>query len=350
MTDNSRRVEREHVEALKASRKRLLIAADAARRKIERDLHAGVQQHLVALAVNLQLAGALTDSDPAAARALLEEWGATSSMRSTRRRSSRSGSIRRCSTRLISPLRCVQPPQRRGPRLRRLADGDSFPPEVAGDGYWCWLEVLDHTSPGRTRRSPCERRTEPSRSRSPRRATARAGLEHLAIASRRSAAALTIAVRAWPRHPRLRLASTRAMTLGALREVEDHGLDPLVHRRLPRQPELQEDRVDHLLDRPSRSGQSASAIAALFLPSAISRSTSRSRGVSWPSGDSSPRAVSATSASTTLGSITEPPAATARIAPASCSRSVDTLLEEIARAARCRPPGARARTSGSRTG
>ena len=47
----------------------------------------------------------------------------------------------------------------------------------------------------------------------------------------------------------------------------------------------------------------ASAIAALFFPSAISRSTSRSRGVSWLSGECSLRLPSATSASTTLGSI-----------------------------------------------
>jgi len=65
----------QQIEALKASRKRLLIAADGERRQIERRLHNGVHQQLVALAVNLQLAGALTDSDPVAARRLLEEMG-----------------------------------------------------------------------------------------------------------------------------------------------------------------------------------------------------------------------------------------------------------------------------------
>src|SRR5206468_2758519 len=73
MTDNSRKVAGGQVEALNASRKRLLLAADAERRRIERDLHEGVQQQLVALAVNLQLAGELTDSGPAAARTLLAE-------------------------------------------------------------------------------------------------------------------------------------------------------------------------------------------------------------------------------------------------------------------------------------
>ena len=45
------------------------------------------------------------------------------------------------------------------------------------------------------------------------------------------------------------------MTLRALGQVEDHGLDPLVHRRLPAEPELQEDRVDHLLNRPFRQNE-----------------------------------------------------------------------------------------------
>ena len=67
---------------------------------------------------------------------------------------------------------------------------------------------------------------------------------------------------------------------------------------------------------------SASPMAALFFPSAISRSTSRSRGVSSLSGESSARAFSATNASTTLGSMTEPPAATAWMAPTSWSRSL----------------------------
>jgi signal transduction histidine kinase len=52
---------------------RLTAAADAERRRIERDLHDGPQQDLVALAVNLQLARQLADSDLAAAKSLLDE-------------------------------------------------------------------------------------------------------------------------------------------------------------------------------------------------------------------------------------------------------------------------------------
>ena len=63
------------VAELHASRKRLVQAADTERRTIERDLHEGVQQHLVGLAVNLQLARQLADTDRAAAKELLEEMG-----------------------------------------------------------------------------------------------------------------------------------------------------------------------------------------------------------------------------------------------------------------------------------
>jgi signal transduction histidine kinase len=58
---------------LRASRARVVAAADAERRRIERDLHDGAQQHLVALAVNLRLARVLAESDPIGARAVLEQ-------------------------------------------------------------------------------------------------------------------------------------------------------------------------------------------------------------------------------------------------------------------------------------
>jgi signal transduction histidine kinase len=53
-----------------ASRKRLAGAADGARRKIERDLHDGAQQRLVALRVKLELARESLEHDPAAAEAV----------------------------------------------------------------------------------------------------------------------------------------------------------------------------------------------------------------------------------------------------------------------------------------
>ena len=58
---------------LRASRRRFALANDAERRGIERELHDGVQQHLVALATYLQLAVGLFDTDPVAAKTMLEE-------------------------------------------------------------------------------------------------------------------------------------------------------------------------------------------------------------------------------------------------------------------------------------
>jgi signal transduction histidine kinase len=60
------------VSELRASRARIVESADAARRKIERDLHDGAQQRLVALALSLRLARGRVDDDPGAAKELLD--------------------------------------------------------------------------------------------------------------------------------------------------------------------------------------------------------------------------------------------------------------------------------------
>ncbi|MTV25386.1 sensor histidine kinase [Nitriliruptoraceae bacterium ZYF776] len=60
---------------LHSSRARLVSAADAERRRIERDLHDGAQQHLVALAVDLRLVRDLVGDDPDAAVRELERIG-----------------------------------------------------------------------------------------------------------------------------------------------------------------------------------------------------------------------------------------------------------------------------------
>jgi PAS domain S-box-containing protein len=67
--------DRKRAEAeLRESRARIVEAADAARRRIERDLHDGAQQQLVSLAVTLRLAQRRLDSgDAATARELLDE-------------------------------------------------------------------------------------------------------------------------------------------------------------------------------------------------------------------------------------------------------------------------------------
>jgi signal transduction histidine kinase len=69
--DEVRRQARE----LQASRGRIVEASDAARRQIERDIHDGVQQRLVALAVKVRLIKQLQTQNPAKATELLESLG-----------------------------------------------------------------------------------------------------------------------------------------------------------------------------------------------------------------------------------------------------------------------------------
>jgi signal transduction histidine kinase len=60
-------------ERLQASRARGVDAAEAERRRIERDLHDGAQQRLVAVAMGLGRAKTKMDADPDAAKALIDE-------------------------------------------------------------------------------------------------------------------------------------------------------------------------------------------------------------------------------------------------------------------------------------
>jgi PAS domain S-box-containing protein len=58
---------------LRASRRRIVEAGDAVRRRIERDLHDGAQQWLVNLGLSLRMARADVEDDPVRAAALLDE-------------------------------------------------------------------------------------------------------------------------------------------------------------------------------------------------------------------------------------------------------------------------------------
>jgi signal transduction histidine kinase len=58
---------------LRASRQRLVTAQDETRRRLERNIHDGAQQDLVALAIKLRLTGLTVDEDPAEAKEMLGE-------------------------------------------------------------------------------------------------------------------------------------------------------------------------------------------------------------------------------------------------------------------------------------
>ena len=136
-------------EELRASRERLVLAADADRRRIERELHDGPQQHLVALSVNLQLARDLADADPPAAQALLGEME-----RDVQQALDETAQL---AQRIYPPLLEVgglaaalrSAAVSAGARVSiDVATGARYPPEVAGTVYLCWLGALEHVDAG----------------------------------------------------------------------------------------------------------------------------------------------------------------------------------------------------------
>jgi PAS domain S-box-containing protein len=71
-----REIEQARTEELRASRARIVEAADVARRKIERDLHDGAQQRLVALTLETRMARARVEAEPETAAPFLERLAA----------------------------------------------------------------------------------------------------------------------------------------------------------------------------------------------------------------------------------------------------------------------------------
>jgi signal transduction histidine kinase len=134
---------------LRASRERLAVAHDADRRRIERELHDGPQQHLVALAVNLQLARDLLDADPLAANALLEDMG-----REVQLALEETGKL---AHRIYPPLLeagglgaalRASAVSARVPTRIEVETETRYPPEIAGAVYFCCLEVLERAGEG----------------------------------------------------------------------------------------------------------------------------------------------------------------------------------------------------------
>jgi signal transduction histidine kinase len=105
----------QRLEDLRASRQRLVAAQDDERRRLERNLHDGAQQNLVAIKVKLGLAEMLAGSDAGKSRALLLELQADAdealeTLRSLARgiypRYSLTGDSRRHSSRRLPRQRC----------------------------------------------------------------------------------------------------------------------------------------------------------------------------------------------------------------------------------------------------
>jgi signal transduction histidine kinase len=137
------------VAELRLSRKRLVLAGDADRRRIERNLHGGVQQHLVALAVNLQRASEFVDDDPAAASALLEQMGhdVQQALDETARLAQWIYAPLLEASGLAAALRSAAIGAGISASVEVTARA-SYPPEFAGTVYLCCLEALEHAGAG----------------------------------------------------------------------------------------------------------------------------------------------------------------------------------------------------------
>lgn len=141
--DEVRRQARE----LEASRRRLATAADEERRRIERDLHDGAQQHLVALSVSLDLLAEVMEEDRTAAATVLAGL---------------KGTVREAVEELRALAHGIYPPLLRdsglGAALRAAAarspldvavdDGGigRLPPDVEAAVYFCCVEALQNAA------------------------------------------------------------------------------------------------------------------------------------------------------------------------------------------------------------
>lgn len=136
---------RSSLREVRASRGRILASADAERRRIERDLHDGAQQRLVALRIKLELAEEMLPHDPRRGRELLHEIGDETIEALEDVRSLAHG---------VYPVILTQRGLRdalhdaalRSPVAVRLqAEGiGRYPPEVETAVYFCCLEAMQN--------------------------------------------------------------------------------------------------------------------------------------------------------------------------------------------------------------
>jgi signal transduction histidine kinase len=151
--DEMRALEGLRVESadLRASRKRLALAADAERRGFERSLHDGVQQQLVVLAANLELAAGSVDADPAAAKELLAEMARDirDAIDQTRKLAERIHPPQLEVGGLVAAMRSAAADANVPARIE-IARDLTYPPEVAGAMYFCCRDVLENVSAGST--------------------------------------------------------------------------------------------------------------------------------------------------------------------------------------------------------
>jgi len=132
---------------LRESRRRIVAVGDAERRRLERDIHDGAQQHLVALAVQLKLARTVAAKGPEKARPLLE--GLVRSTDETLR------ALRDLARGIYPPLleaeglaAALEAETERAPAHTEVVAGDlpRFPPDVEAAAYFSILEALQNAA------------------------------------------------------------------------------------------------------------------------------------------------------------------------------------------------------------
>ncbi len=138
---------RKQADALRESRARIVASGDAERRRVERNLHDGAQQHLVALAVNLRLARDIIVDDQDAGLEMLDELA---------------GEVQETIQELRELAHGIYPPllvdSGLVEALRAAANRNPLPVDIAAEGigrygseteaavYFCCLEALQNAA------------------------------------------------------------------------------------------------------------------------------------------------------------------------------------------------------------
>ena len=89
-------IERAHAEDARMSRQRIAAASDAARKQIERDIHDGAQQQLIAVSLRLEEARAAARDDPRSVAVVIETAQSELRVALQELRELARGSTRRC--------------------------------------------------------------------------------------------------------------------------------------------------------------------------------------------------------------------------------------------------------------
>ena len=135
------------VEELRASRQRLVAAQDEERRKLERNIHDGAQQQLVALQVKQRIASQLADRDPVKTKELLDQLQVEAGQ---------------ALEDLRDLARGIYPPLLADAGLQAALEGQArkaalpvtvrangtgrYPPEIEATVYFCVLEALQNAA------------------------------------------------------------------------------------------------------------------------------------------------------------------------------------------------------------